>query len=71
MVSDDESGIVWKCFVFPGVDDTDTFFAPTRELIVDDFPTLGYPTKPTTSEDGATPSELANAKFGRLADDIE
>jgi hypothetical protein len=33
--------MVWKCFVFPGVADTDTFFSPIKELIVDDLPTLG------------------------------
>ena len=44
--------IVWKCFVFPGVDETLTFFSPKRELIVLDLPTLGYPTSPTTSLDG-------------------
>ena len=38
--------MVWKCFVLPGVDDTETFFAPMSALIVDDFPTFGYPTRP-------------------------
>ena len=37
---------VWKCFVFPGVEETDTFFAPIRAFIVEDFPTFGYPTRP-------------------------
>jgi hypothetical protein len=38
--------IVWKCFVLPGVEETETFLEPIRALIVDDFPTLGYPTRP-------------------------
>jgi hypothetical protein len=33
--------IVWKCFVFPGVEETETFFEPIKALIVEDFPTLG------------------------------
>jgi len=37
----DERLIVWKCFVFPGVEETLTFFSPMRALIVLDFPTLG------------------------------
>ena len=41
--------IVWKCLVLPGVAETDTFFSPMRALIVDDLPTFGYPTRPTTS----------------------
>ncbi len=48
-----ERWMVWKCLVLPGVDETDTFFSPSRALIVDDLPTLGYPTRPTTSLDGA------------------
>jgi hypothetical protein len=36
-----ERWMVWKCFVFPGVEDTETFLAPRRELMVDDLPTLG------------------------------
>jgi hypothetical protein len=43
---------VWKCLVFPGVAETETRLPPRRALIVDDFPTLGYPTRPTTSLDG-------------------
>ena len=41
--SDGTSGTrsVWKCFVFPGVADTDVFFCATNTLTVDDFPTLG------------------------------
>lgn len=39
--------IVWKCFVLPGVAETDTFFSPTKALMVEDLPTLGYPTRPT------------------------
>lgn len=46
---DGERWIVWKCFVLPGVDETDTFLAPSRALMVLDFPTLGYPTSPTFS----------------------
>ena len=38
--------IVWKCLVLPGVDETDTFLAPISALMVEDFPTLGYPTRP-------------------------
>jgi hypothetical protein len=38
--------MVWKCLVFPGVEETETFFAPIKALIVEDFPTLGYPTRP-------------------------
>ena len=60
----DVQNSVWKCFVFPGVEDTDTFFAPIKELMVDDFPTFGYPTSPTTSEDGFTPSEFAKSRQG-------
>ena len=37
----DERLIVWKCLVFPGVEETLTFFSPMRALIVLDFPTLG------------------------------
>lgn len=37
----DERLIVWKCFVFPGVEETLTFFSPIRALMVLDFPTLG------------------------------
>lgn len=33
--------MVWKCFVLPGVDETETFFAPMSALMVDDLPTLG------------------------------
>lgn len=33
--------MVWKCFVFPGVAETETFLAPMRALMVEDFPTLG------------------------------
>ena len=36
-----ERWMVWKCFVFPGVELTDTFFAPIKALIVLDLPTLG------------------------------
>src|ERR1700733_11653388 len=46
---DGDRWIVWKCLVFPGVEDTLTFFSPMRALIVLDFPTLGYPTSPTLS----------------------
>jgi hypothetical protein len=38
---------VWKCLVFPGVAETETFFDPSKALMVDDLPTLGYPTSPT------------------------
>ncbi|KAH3667207.1 hypothetical protein OGAPHI_002856 [Ogataea philodendri] len=41
-----ESKIVWKCFVFPGVEETDTFLDPTNALMVEDLPTFGYPTSP-------------------------
>lgn len=34
----------WKCLVFPGVDDTETFLYCNKELIVELFPTFGYPT---------------------------
>jgi hypothetical protein len=37
----------WKCFVFPGVAATATFFEPQITLIVELFPTFGYPTNPT------------------------
>lgn len=43
------NGSVWKCLVFPGVAETETRFEPSRALMVDDFPTLGYPTRPTMS----------------------
>ena len=33
--------MVWKCLVFPGVEDTETRFSPRREFIVEDLPTLG------------------------------
>lgn len=33
--------IVWKCLVWPGVEETETFFSPSSALIVDDLPTLG------------------------------
>lgn len=38
--------MVWKCFVLPGVEETETFLDPIKALIVDDLPTLGYPTRP-------------------------
>jgi hypothetical protein len=41
--------MVWKCLVFPGVDETDTRFSPSKAFIVEDLPTFGYPTKPTIS----------------------
>jgi hypothetical protein len=44
-----ERWIVWKCFVFPGVDETETRFSPSKAFIVDDLPTFGYPTKPIVS----------------------
>lgn len=37
----DERLIVWKCFVFPGVEETLTFFSPMRAFMVLDFPTFG------------------------------
>lgn len=37
---------VWKCLVLPGVEETETFLAPIRAFIVEDLPTLGYPTRP-------------------------
>ena len=38
----DERLIVWKCFVFPDVEETLTLFSPMRAiLMVLDFPTLG------------------------------
>lgn len=54
--------MVWKCLVFPGVEDTLTFFSPSNELMVLDFPTFGYPTRPTTSFVGWFPDESVNAK---------
>lgn len=50
-----ERWIVWKCLVFPGVDETLTFFSPRREFIVLDLPTLGYPTRPTFNFVGGLP----------------
>jgi hypothetical protein len=35
--------------VFPGVAETETFLDPSKALMVDDLPTLGYPTNPTIS----------------------
>ena len=32
---------VWKCFVFPGVEETVVFFDPNKALMVLDLPTLG------------------------------
>lgn len=32
---------VWKCFVFPGVEETLVFFSATITLTVDDLPTFG------------------------------
>ena len=32
---------VWKCFVFPGVADTDTFLSCNITFMQDDFPTFG------------------------------
>ena len=34
----------WKCFVRPGVAETGTFLSFKRVLIVELFPTFGYPT---------------------------
>lgn len=34
----------WKCFVRPGVAETGTFLSFRRVLIVELFPTFGYPT---------------------------
>mmetsp|Transcript_46059 Transcript_46059/g.75413 ORF Transcript_46059/g.75413 Transcript_46059/m.75413 type:complete len:243 (-) Transcript_46059:622-1350(-) len=39
---------VWKCLVLPGVALTTTFLLVNRALMVLLFPTLGYPTIPTT-----------------------
>ena len=36
--------ITWKCLVLPGVTDTATFFSFNSALIVELFPTFGYPT---------------------------
>lgn len=36
--------ITWKCFVLPGVADTDTFLYCNKEFIVELLPTFGYPT---------------------------
>ena len=38
------TGFTWKCFVFPGVAETGTFFVCMRALMVELLPTLGYPT---------------------------
>ncbi len=54
--------MVWKCFVLPGVDDTLTFFSPRRALIVLDFPTFGYPTRPTTAFGGGFPLASVNSR---------
>jgi hypothetical protein len=40
-VTSSERTRVWKCFVLPGVLETETFFAPRSALMVDDLPTLG------------------------------
>lgn len=58
----DDKCIVWKCLVFPGVEDTLTFFSPSNELMVLDFPTFGYPTKPTTSFTGLLPDKSVNTE---------
>lgn len=39
----------WKCFVFPGVEPTETCLRPIKALMVELFPTLGYPTSPTVN----------------------
>lgn len=57
--------MVWKCFVLPGVDETLTFFSPSNELMVLDFPTLGYPTRPIESFEGGFP--LWSRKSGDIS----
>ena len=56
-MTESDKWIVWKCLVFPGVDETLTFFSPRRAFIVLDFPTLGYPTRPTLCFVGAFPKQ--------------
>lgn len=56
--------MVWKCFVFPGVDETETFFAPIKALIVDDFPTFGYPTRPIWVFRGLSGVESRSVRYG-------
>lgn len=38
---DEEWGHTWKCLVWPGVADTDTFLLPMMVLMVELLPTLG------------------------------
>lgn len=59
----EESGrwIVWKFFVCPGVEETDTFFDPIKALMVDDLPTFGYPTRPIVSLDGGGSDGVAKS----------
>lgn len=38
---DKEQGHTWKCLVWPGVADTDTFLLPMMVLMVELLPTLG------------------------------
>lgn len=42
----------WKCFVLPGVADVEVIFCRMMALIVELFPTLGYPTRPTVTIPG-------------------
>lgn len=56
--------MVWKCFVLPGVEETLTFFSPIKELMVLDFPTLGYPTSPIDNFEGGLPDASWNSENG-------
>lgn len=38
---DEQRGHTWKCLVWPGVADTDTFLLPMMVLMVELLPTLG------------------------------
>lgn len=59
--SDGDTLSVWKCFVLPGVGATAVFLAPKMALIVEDLPTFGYPTSPTTRRRPGSGSDASEA----------
>ena len=40
-MTESDTIIVWKCFVFPGVAETPVFFFATNAFTVEDLPTFG------------------------------
>ena len=49
--------MVWKCFVWPGVRETETCFRPSREFIRLLLPTLGWPSVARVSKLSPPPGD--------------